>query len=333
MKKIFTFLSLVSLAGFSFGQISLTALNTAYAQNFDGLVNSGTGTGTSTTTGTSGSKVVSVTFPAGSLSGWYFVESTTNADGNYTAGTGSATAGDTYSFGAASSTERALGSIASGNLLSRYGAQFKNDTGNIIDQLEISYVGEEWRFDPNRGTTIKDQITFEYSTDATSLTTGTWIPVSALMYETTNLTGTAGLRNGNDAAYRTALSNTITGLNINAGQTFWIRFVDVNVSGTDDGLAVDDFSLTPQNSSFLSVNDISKTKNIFLKNTMVDNTLSFQTKGNASVKVYNTNGQLVKSATISAQNANVDVASLPKGNYVVIAELNGEKVSQKVIKK
>jgi hypothetical protein len=40
------------------------------------------------------------------------------------------------------------------------------------------------------------------------------------MYETTNLTGTAGLRNGNDPAYRTALSNIITGLNINAGQTF-----------------------------------------------------------------------------------------------------------------
>ena len=65
---------------------------------------------------------------------------------------------------------------------------------------------------------------------------------------------------------------------------------------------------------------------------MVDNTLSFQTKGNASVKVYNANGQLVKSATISAQNANVNVANLRKGNYVVTAELNGETVVQKIIK-
>ena len=332
MKKIFTLLSVLSLTTLSYSQVSLTSLNTAYTQNFDGLANSGTGTGISTTTGSSGSKVVSVTFPAGSLSGWYFVESTSNADGSYTAGTGSSATGDTYSYGASASTERALGSIASSNLLSRYGAQFKNDTGNTIDQLQISYVGEEWRFDPARGTTIKDQITFEYSTDATSLTTGTWTAVTALLYETTNLTGTVGTRNGNDAAYRTSLSNTITGLNIPVGQIFWIRFVDINVSGTDDGLAIDDFSLTPINST-LSVNDISKTKNIFLKNTMVDNTLSFQTKGNASVKVYNANGQLVKSATISAQNANVDVASLPKGNYVVTAELNGEKVSQKVIKK
>ena len=45
---------------------------------------------------------------------------------------------------------------------------------------------------------------------------------------------------------------------------------------------------------------------IFPKNTMVDNTLSFQ-KQNASVKFTYANGQLVKSATISAQNANVDV--------------------------
>ena len=306
----------MSLTTLSYSQVSLTSLNTAYTQNFDGLANSGT----------------SSTTLNGTLAGWYILETGSNSNTTYTAGTGSATAGDTYSFGAASSTERALGSIASSNLLSKYGAQFKNDTGNIIDQLEISYVGEEWRFDPARGTTIKDQIAFEYSTDATSLTTGTWTAVTALLYETTNLTGTVGTRNGNDAAYRTSLSNTITGLNIPVGQIFWIRFVDINVSGTDDGLAIDDFSLTPINST-LSVNDISKTKNIFLKNTMVDNTLSFQTKGNATVRVYNTNGQLVKTANVSAQNANVNVANLPKGNYVVTAESSGEKISQKVIKK
>ncbi|WP_461377525.1 T9SS type A sorting domain-containing protein [Cloacibacterium normanense] len=307
----------MSLTTLSYSQVSLTSLNTAYTQNFDGLANSGT----------------SSTTLNGTLAGWYILETGSNSNTTYTVGTGSATAGDTYSFGATSSTERALGSIASSKLLSKYGAQFKNDTGNTIDQLQISYVGEEWRFDPDRGTTIKDQITFEYSTDATSLTTGTWTAVTALLYETTNLTGTVGTRNGNDAAYRTSLSNTITGLNISAGQTFWVRFSDINISGTDDGLAVDDFSLTPQNSSFLSVNDTSKTKNIFLKNTMVDNTLSFQAKGNATVRVYNTNGQLVKSATISAQNANVNVANLPKGNYVVTAELNGETVSQKILKK
>ena len=97
-------------------------------------------------------------------------------------------------------------------------------------------------------------------------------------------------------------------------------------------VSIDNLVVTTYPSSVLATTDVIKSKNIFLKNSLVDNTLSFQTKGNASVKVYNANGQLVKSATISAQNANVDVASLPKGNYVVTAELNGETVSQKIVK-
>lgn len=316
MKKIYS-LSLIVLASLSYAQVSLTALNTAYTQNFDGLANSGT----------------SSTTLNGTLAGWYILETGSNSNTTYTAGTGSDTAGDTYSYGASASTERALGSIASSKLETKFGAQFTNNTGNTIDQLVISYTGEQWRLgDVARAT--KDQIVFEYSTNATSLTTGTWTEVTALKYETTVIqSGLVGAKDGNNPTFRASLSNTITGLNISAGQTFWVRFSDINISGTDDGLAVDDFSLTPRNSSFLSVNDISKSKNIFLKNTMVDNILSFQTKGNATVRVYNTNGQLVKSAAISAQNANVDVASLPKGNYVVTAELNGEKISQKILKK
>ena len=110
-----------------------------------------------------------------------------------------------------------------------------------------------------------------------------------------------------------------------------IRQAGSATAGTGN-VSIDNLVVTTYPSNTLSVGDITKTKNIFVKNTMVDNTLSFQTKGNATVRVYNTNGQLVKSATISAQNANVNVANLPKGNYVVTAELNGETVSQKIVK-
>ncbi len=103
-------------------------------------------------------------------------------------------------------------------------------------------------------------------------------------------------------------------------------------SGTGN-VSIDNLVVTTYPSNTLSVGDITKTKNIFLKNTIVDNTLSFQTKGNATVRVYNTSGQLVKTANVSAQNANVNVANLPKGNYVVTAELDGETVSQKILKK
>ena len=110
-----------------------------------------------------------------------------------------------------------------------------------------------------------------------------------------------------------------------------IRQDGTATAGTGN-VSIDNLVVTTYPSSILATTDVIKSKNIFLKNTMVDNTLSFQTKGNASVKVYNANGQLVKSATISAQNANVNVANLPKGNYVVTAELNGETVSQKIVK-
>ena len=111
-----------------------------------------------------------------------------------------------------------------------------------------------------------------------------------------------------------------------------IRQAGSATAGTGN-VSIDNLVVTTYPSNTLSVGDITKTKNIFLKNTMVDNTLSFQTKGNATVRVYNTNGQLVKTANVSAQNANVNVANLPKGNYVVTAELDGETVSQKILKK
>ena len=129
--------------------------------------------------------------------------------------------------------------------------------------------------------------------------------------------------------------------NISSGTTVTFRIVNYGASGTGSWYinghqnAISK-TLTIKGTvttSSLEVSDISKTKNIFLKNTIVDNTLSFQTKGNATVRVYNTNGQLVKTANVSAQNANVNVANLPKGNYVVTAELNGETVSQKILKK
>ena len=128
---------------------------------------------------------------------------------------------------------------------------------------------------------------------------------------------------------------TITPTNItDVDKAVTFRFYFFTSEAATGTFSVDDVVINGTTKSIpLGTIDNIKEKNIFLKNTMVDNTLSFQTKGNASVKVYNANGQLVKSATISAQNANVNVANLPKGNYVVTAELNGETVSQKILKK
>lgn len=200
--------------------ISLTTMGSAYTQDFNTLASSGT----------------SSTLPAG----WSFTETGASADTTYAAGTGSITTGNTYSFGPASSIDRALGGLLSGNLVPTIGASFKNNTGSTITSLAVSYFGEEWRLGAaSRNDTIK----FQYSLNATSDTNGTWTSVSALNYVTTNTTAPIGAKDGN--TLRTSITATISSLSIVNGATFRIRWTDVNVAGSDDGLAVDDFSLTP----------------------------------------------------------------------------------------
>jgi hypothetical protein len=201
------------------GAIVLTGSG-VYQQNFDSLASSGT----------------SSVLPYG----WYFIESGSNANTTYTAGNGSNNAGDTYSFGSTGSSDRAFGGLLTGSLTPTIGAKFYNNTGSTITQLPISYTGEMWRLG-NSGR--YDTISFQYSLNATSLTTGTWIDVNELDFYTPDTSGTAGQRNGNNSQYRTNKSFTISGLNIPNGSYFWIRWIDYNASGSDDGLAVDDFSI------------------------------------------------------------------------------------------
>ena len=212
-------LSPTSSAG---GTVSLTTIGVAYTQNFDTLASAGTSSSVPT--------------------GWDFVEALANANTTYTAGTGSGNAGDTYSFGAAASTERAFGGLQSGTLNPTIGASFTNNTGTTISALVISYMGEQWRL----GAVGRvDRLDFQISTDATNLATGTWTDVNTLDFTAPVTAGTLGALNGNVAPNRTPVGATIAGLSISDGATFFIRWTDLNAAGADDGLAVDDFSLTP----------------------------------------------------------------------------------------
>jgi len=204
--------------------ISLPSGDFIYTQNFDTLSN------------TAGSTTNNLT-----LTGWFMTETGGGARDNeqYAVDTGASTTGDTYSFGAAAGTNRALGQLRSGTLIPNFGAAFTNNTGAAITFLDIRYTGEQWRL----GTAARtDQMNFEYSTDATSLTTGTWTAVASLNFVSPD-TVTVGAKNGDGAANRTQLSATVTGLNIPNGATFWIRWTDTDATGADDGLAIDDFSL------------------------------------------------------------------------------------------
>ena len=225
------------------GSVSLTTLGSAYTQDFNTLANTGTANNLT-------------------INGWYLNETGTSSanNGQYNTGTGSGTGGDIYSFGALASTERAFGTLFSGTLNSTIGAQFTNSTGSTVTSLDVSYIGEMWRAGvSNRG--AADRLDFQLSTNATGLTTGTWVDYNSLDYNSSNINATAGALNGNAVGNQTAVSFSITGLSIPNGASFWIRWNESDIApGADDGLAVDDFSITPNTTAALpnlTITDVS----------------------------------------------------------------------------
>ena len=195
------------------------SLISSYSQDFNTLANSGSSSSLPT--------------------GWLFNETGTNANGLYNAGTGSGTGGDTYSFGTGTSTDRAFGTLQSGSLISTIGAQIQNNSGTTITKIKISYTGEQWRL----GTISRtDKLSFQYSLDANDLTNGAWVDVTALDFITPTITA-VGAKDGNAPGNRTEIVYTIRDLSIPNGAVFLIRWTDFNASGSDDGLAIDDFTI------------------------------------------------------------------------------------------
>lgn len=158
-------------------------------------------------------------------------------------------------------------------------------------------------------------------------------------YEITALTFTAAT-----AAYTppvkytvdggTATAMPLTGTvynveNLTAGSS--LSFQNVLTGGTTNTqLRIPSFTVTYRVKEVMAVGDVNATKANLVKNTNVENAIIFAAKAN--VQVINMNGQVVKTASVN-ENSSLEVASLPKGTYIVTGSVNGKAVSQKIIKK
>lgn len=199
------------------GAVSITT--SGASENFDSLANSGT----------------SDVLPQG----WYFYESGGSHRTTYAADDGTVNSGNTYSYGAAGSSERALGSIASNTNKPQIGAKLQNNTGQTLTELLISFTTEQWRRGEGRA---QDRLQFHYSTTTSGLEDATgWLEFSALdaLSPATSGTTEAAL-DGNASANQSHVSATLTGFNLAPGETLWIRWSDINIAGADDALAIDD---------------------------------------------------------------------------------------------
>ncbi len=154
--------------------------------------------------------------------------------------------GAIYSYGASGSSDRALGSLASGTTQSRFGFALNNNTGQTLTQFTISYVGEQWR----EGSGAANTLTFSYAIDPTDLNTGNYVSAPTLNF-TSPINGTTDVNglvlDGNAPANRRAISATVTGVVWPAGSRLIVRWTDVDDLSPDDALAIDDFVFTAVN--------------------------------------------------------------------------------------
>ncbi len=229
------------MKGFKAVQVALAALGLAAGASASAQVNLRSGEtyvqdfNTLPSTGTTNA---ATTLPAG----WTFLETGTGANSTFRAADGTNNTGDTISLGASGSTERALGSLRSGSVASVYGARLRNDNAGPLVDFSVSYIGEQWR----QGTAGRcDFLRFEYSTDATSLSTGTWIAVPELDFQSLACgTIVTNALNGNLPENQRFVLRTINNPGIAPGAEFWIRWVDADATSADDSLAIDDVAVT-----------------------------------------------------------------------------------------
>lgn len=228
MKKIFYTLILIALTfGVNAQCISILDQSLVYTEDFNTLSLSGT---------------TQSTLP----NGWWVAE----APGNFTyqAGTGSGNTGDTYSFGAASNSERALGGLASNSVVPNFGVRYINNSGSSFSSFFFNLYMEQWR---SGGRTSLDSLYFYYSVNNAldssgyvRINTGTWTRLTSgdMVSKVTQASSTN--LNGNLTANRKYYGFSITGVTVNVGDTLYLRWRDPNVSGSDDGLAIDDYSFS-----------------------------------------------------------------------------------------
>ncbi len=182
------------------------------------------------------------------LPGWYAAQ--TAGDGaitNYRAGTGSGTAGGLYSFGASNSTDRALGSLASGGPGKlAYGVRFTNDTSLAITNLTVNYTGEQWRC----SITNTQSLAFSYLVSGAALADAdagnamSWVAFTNLDFASPTTGDVHGPLDGTTFTNQQTFINVLLpGVAVQPGEEIFFRWYDTDDSGADHALAIDNVAL------------------------------------------------------------------------------------------
>ena len=232
----FTALLLAGWSSESSAQVLYSTAGSSYGQDFNTLA----------TTGGSTSWANNST-----LAGWSLFKGITTpvAQTAIIIGTGTGTGGGFYSYGATSATDRALGGQGSGSFDGYIALNLSNTTGSSLSKLTINFDGEEWR---NAGVATVHTMRMEYGFGSTFTGVSTWTAApSVFNWNSPTTSTTAGALDGNATANRVAnVGGTLTLASAwTAASNLWIRWKEVDDTGSDHGLAIDNFSFSAAASS------------------------------------------------------------------------------------
>ena len=186
------------------------------------------------------------------LAGWSLFISTGAAAPTLLGGTGSSNSGSFFSFGAAGNGERALGGVGSGGAYFGTPAvaagapagwiavSFSNATGAALTGFTIGFDGEQWR-DGGAATPTAQTMVLQYGYGASFGSVATWVTPGGSFDWTSPVianTGAGALVDGNTAGKVTGVGGSIT-TTWTAGDTLWVRWIELNNFGNDHGLAID----------------------------------------------------------------------------------------------
>jgi len=242
MNKWTLFLTLIFTQSSLFAQFSAVPYITAgttYHQNFDQLPLSGSFILTGKGVHALDAPPLSLT----TLKGWQILQITGNQPNtNMLSGTGSGTGSGVYSYGLSGNNNRALGSLASSSGVYAFGVVLENLTGSILNKLTIRYKNTQWR---KGGSGNTNNWQFSYQTrQANSIDTTNLIKKNDGNLTSIHTSSGSATLNGHLSTNQHNIHFTITDIIWKPGEKLMLRWDDQDESGSDDGIAIDDFEFS-----------------------------------------------------------------------------------------
>ncbi|MSQ78604.1 MAG: T9SS type A sorting domain-containing protein [Flavobacteriaceae bacterium] len=266
-RRFLSVLSLLLFAATSWGQVSITSLPFAPGTtNFNSYNPSSSGNFTNT-------------IP----SGWSGSSSGTAAYLGQSTGTGGS--GGYYGFGA--SSEFNLGALRTGGVGNiTYSVSLTNNSGSTINTITLSWDYEQYRFANTSGWNCSG--------------TGQLAGNSTL--DGKDFSGSASGTNGTPAITGVT-SFSLTSLSIANGQTFGVTWVTTDVAGADNGVGIDNFSISAS---------VSSSPNITVTGTLNEFTTSALNTATSE-----------QSFTVSGSNLTDDISIAPPSGFEISTGTGG----------